>query len=444
MERQGSEVRVVDGRDLAHGAKIRDRLGRPTLRHPHAAPRHQRVDRGGGVDRLLDRRLREQAVGLLDRVALEQREREERRGPDPRPHDLVAVADLERCARVRLGLQRARHGAARADAPQVRPLRWASIEPRDTVSARTSAICACARRTSSANTSAHMANLAICGPVGSSATSRPRSRPASSRSRQSPKYGSRAARQQPSNTCSPRPAGPAATASSRRRGRRGSISATRRRSTDAVTARSVSSTARNGGAAVGPSSSSIWTSTACALDRASVPHEQLAQDPRQPDPDRRRHDELERLAQVIGCRRIARERLGLAELPEHDAARVVPGRLAQRPPQQPDGRLRRAVGERRPGGLAQQHHDRGVAGRLPAQQMGSDASAPRALAGEHQAGAPVTVGERRRAGSARTPRSAAAGGRTPASPTARGSAPRSSRSAARRARAPGIPASVAA
>ena len=46
---------------------------------------------------------RKQGVGLLDRVALEQRQREERRRPDPRPHDPVAVADLERGPRVRLG-----------------------------------------------------------------------------------------------------------------------------------------------------------------------------------------------------------------------------------------------------------------------------------------------------------------------------------------------------
>ena len=180
------------------------------------------------------------------------------------------------------------------------------------------------------------------------------------------------------------------------------------------------------------------------LDRAAVPHEQLAQNAGEPDPDRRRHDDLERLAQVIGGRRIARQRLGLAELREHDAAGVVRGRLAQRPPQQPDGRVRRAVGERRPGGFAQQHHDRGVAGRLTAQQVRADASAPRAFAGEHQAGATVTVGERRRRDPLVHRALQQRMDERQASPTEPGSAPRSSRSAARRARAPGIPASVAA
>ena len=103
----------------------------------------------------------------------------------------------------------------------------------------------------------------------------------------------------------------------------------------------------------------------------------------------------ERLAQVAGRRRIARERLGLAQLAEHHAARVVPagGSLSVR-------RSSRTAVPGAPSASAAR-----AASRSSTTTAGSPAGSPRSRwaptrvlrapsAAKHQAGAPVTVGER--------------------------------------------------
>ena len=93
-------------------------------------------------------------------------------------------------------------------------------------------------------------------------------------------------------------------------------------------------------------------------------------------------------------RRITRERFGLTELRQNRPACLGPGRLGERPPQQPDRGLRGTVGERRACGVAQAARRPGIAGRLAAQQMGARARAPSALFGELQPGAAMAVGAR--------------------------------------------------
>ena len=129
--------------------------------------------------------------------------------------------------------------------------------------------------------------------------------------------------------------------------------------------------------------------------RTAVPHEQLAESASQTRPSRRIVDERKRFGQVSRRGRFSRQRLGFAQLGEHDATPRGLGRLAERPAQQAHGRVGRAVGQGVAGGVAQQRHHGGVSRRLAAHQVRSDARAPRALGREQQARAAVSVGQGR-------------------------------------------------
>ncbi len=128
--------------------------------------------------------------------------------------------------------------------------------------------------------------------------------------------------------------------------------------------------------------------------RTAVPQEQLAERARQPDPRGRIANLGERLGQVLSRRRISRQRLGLAQLAEHDAAQPGLGWLAERAAQQADGGVGCAVGQGLAGGVAEQRDDGGVARRLAAQQVRSDPCAAGALGRQQEAGPAVPVGQR--------------------------------------------------